>query len=185
MSLSSSHGTSQMNAVLFGRPGKSGVERMITPWSDLVAPVRDLGIGDALDGWRWLTGDQATPVLLTALGDLFVQTPTGEVSFLDSYDGQLVLVAGTREAWKSALQQDENLHVWFMPALVTALRDGGLLLAEGQCYSPIHPPVLGGSMTAANFEPTSWRVHLGIMGQIHEQVKGLPPGTPITGVKLS
>jgi hypothetical protein len=39
-------------------------------------------------------------------------------------------------------------------------------------------------MEPDNFECTSWRVHLMPLGQIHEQVKDLPPGTPITGIDI-
>ena len=70
------------------------------------------------------------------------------------------------------------------PELVGALRERGLILAPGQCYSPIHPPVLGGEMVPENFELVSWRVHFYVVGQIHEQVRNLPEGTPITGINI-
>lgn len=150
-------------------------------FSDLSAPVTDLKRDDTLGSWRWLAGVDSQPLLLTALGDLFVEYPSHEVAFLDSYDGVLSPVAPDRARWTEALGDVENLEAWFKPGLVGALRDRGLALSEGQCYSPVHPPILGGSMEPENFEVTDWRVHVGVMGQIHEQVKDLPPGTPITG----
>ena len=77
-----------------------------------------------------------------------------------------------------------NAADWFKIDLLVALRERGLLLTQGECYSPIHPPALGGSYAPENFEKTSWRVHVSIMGQIHEQTKDLPPGTRITGVNF-
>ena len=152
-------------------------------FSDLVAPITDLADADALQCWRWLAGAEAKPLLLTSLGDLFVTLREGSVAFLDTYEGTLRTVSADRASWKLALQDEENLHAWFTPGLVRALRERGLSLSAGQCYSPIHPPVLGGTMEPDNFEMTHWLVHLGIMGQLHEQTKDLPPGTPITGVK--
>jgi hypothetical protein len=32
-------------------------------------------------------------------------------------------------------------------------------------------------MEPENFEVTDWRVHMGLMGQIYQKVKDLPPGT--------
>ncbi len=152
-------------------------------FNDLVARVRDLRAGDALECWRWLAGADAQALLLTALGDLFAELPDGQVAFLDTYEGTFRVVAPDRDAWKASLQKPENLGAWFSPDLVLALRERGLMLSEGECYSPKHPLVLGGQMEPDNFEKTSWRVHLGIMGQIYEQTKDLPPGTPVTGFK--
>jgi hypothetical protein len=150
---------------------------------DLVAPVRDLAVGDALECWRWLAGEQAKPLLLTALGDLFAELPSGQVALLDTYEGTFKSVAADRAAWKDALRDPRHIEAWFGPGLVLSLRERGLFLADGQCYSPIHPLVLGGNMEPENFEATDWRVHLAIMGQIYEQSKDLPSGTPITGFK--
>lgn len=146
----------------------------------LVAPVTDLAQRDALASWRWLVGDDAEPLLLTAMGDMFVRHPhTGEVCFVDTLEGSVRTVALSYEAWKAELTNDDNLHRWFLPALVAALRDKGIRLADGQCYSPIHPPCLGGEVVPDNFEATHWRVHFGVAGQLHFQTKNLPPGTKI------
>lgn len=58
------------------------------------------------------------------------------------------------------------------------------MLSEGQCYSPRQPLILGGQFEPGNFEVTSWRVHLGIVGQIYEQLRDVPPGTPINSVEI-
>jgi hypothetical protein len=151
-------------------------------FADLVAPIRDLNAGDALTSWRWLCGDDATPLLLTALGDMFTELPTGEVAFLDTYEGTFGVVAPSQSAWKEALRQPENVERWFTPDLVAALRESGQALPEGQCYSPDHPLILGGAMEPDNFTACHWRVHVGVMGQIYEQTRNLPEGTPITGI---
>ena len=153
-------------------------------FDDLLAPVTNIREHDILASWRWLVGPDAQPLLLTVLGDLFVEQPTGEVSFLDTYEGSLKRVSDSRDEWKRLLQDPGNLHRWFAPDLVAALHARGLRPTEGQSYSPIHPPVLGGTMDAGNFECVPWHVHFIPMGQLHEQVKDLPPGTPIAGVDI-
>jgi hypothetical protein len=146
----------------------------------LTAPVTDLAERSVLGDWRWLVGDDAEPLLLTAMGDMFIRRPSsGEISFLDALEGSVESVATSYEDWKERLCDDENLQRWFLPDLVDELRQRGMVLAPGQCYSPIHPPVLGGDLIPDNIEVTSWRVHFYIAGQIHGQTRDLPLGTKI------
>ncbi|WP_444894394.1 hypothetical protein ACJJIW_13875 [Microbulbifer sp. JMSA004] len=43
---------------------------------------------------------------------------------------------------------------------------------------------MGGEYITENYQSISWEVHLDLLGQIHEQLSGLPPGTPIASVSL-
>ncbi len=153
-------------------------------FEDLLAPVEDLGEGDALQSWRWLADEDAQPLLLTALGDLFLIKSDGKVYFLDSYEGSLKPAGLSYEGWKQELSKEHNIDSWFLPNLIAELKRSGLNLSQGQCYSPKIPPVLGGEVEPKNMEVCSWKVHFHIQGQIHEQVKDLPPGTPINGVNI-
>lgn len=144
---------------------------------DLLAPVTLPGEGDPLRLWRWRTGPDATPWLVTALGDVFVKAADGRISFLDTYVGQLSDAAAANTDWTRALQSAGNLDQWFDPSLVTALRQRGLTLGPEQCFSPIEPLLLGGQMEPENFEVTDWRVHIVLMGQISQQLKDLPATT--------
>ena len=152
-------------------------------FESFVAPVNDLGDRDPLSDWRWLVGEDAEPVLLTAMGDMFVRrVSTGAILFVDALEGSISEAADSYDAWKVRLTEPEKFERWFLPALVLLLRERGLVLADGQCYSPIHPLVLGGELVAENIETTSWRVHFCIAGQIHRQTKNLPPGTKISKI---
>lgn len=153
-------------------------------FEDLLAPIDDLGEGDALECWRWLTGPDARPLLMTALGDVFVMTQDGRIFMVDTYEGTLKGAGGSYEDWKKQLNQSHNLHNWFTPNLVAELRRRNLMLGRGQCYSPKIPPVMGGAMDADNMEIAPWKAHFHIQGQLHEKVKDLPDGTPISGVDI-
>jgi len=74
--------------------------------------------------------------------------------------------------------------MWLKYDLLCALHSAGAALGQGQCFSPKIAPFLGGKMDVENFQPTDWRVHLSVSGQIFEQVKDLPHGTPITKVEV-
>ena len=80
--------------------------------------------------------------------------------------------------------QRDNANEWFVPNLVGDLLSSGKTLGPRQCFGFKIPPVLGGEIEPDNFEPTGLSVHFGILGQIHLQVKDLPPGTPIGEVKI-
>jgi hypothetical protein len=139
-------------------------------FADLLAPVTLPGTADALETWRWRTGPDATPWLVTALGDVFLKDADGRILFLDTYDGQLGEAAPANTEWTSALQAPGRLDRWFDPSLVSAIRARGLLLGPEQCYSPIEPLILGGRMEPENFEVTEWRVHARLLGQMYQQM---------------
>ena len=82
-------------------------------FQDLLAPVTLPGAGDPLQFWRWRTGSDATPWLVTALGDVFVKAGDGRISFLDTYVGQLSEAARANTDWTSALQHPGHLDQWF------------------------------------------------------------------------
>ena len=147
--------------------------------AELAAPLRDFGSVDPLAAWRWLTGDDAAPLLLTALGDLFVIRKSGEVAFLDVCQGTFNTVAPNVPAWETSLTDQSRLAVWFNPDLVAELKRRGLRPQSGQCYSPILPPAVGGSMQPENFECASWQLHPGLLGQTHEKSRRFPDGTPL------
>jgi len=136
-----------------------------------------------LSDWRWLCPDGGQVILATACGDLFLEQPNGNIEFLDTYAGTRKVLASTFEVWKEQLQQKALVADWFRCALLDDIQDAGLSRKAEQCFSPLHLPLIGGSWTPSNFQACSLIVHL-VVGQIHQQVKDLPPGTKITGIDV-
>jgi hypothetical protein len=152
---------------------------------NLAAPVADLGeLGaEALAEWRWLVPPTSRPVLMTALGDLFLQADDGSIEFLDTAAGTLTHVGASYTAWKVGLSP-EWLGRWFMPEFVAELVASGTTLKAGEVYSPIIPEVLGGKRAVTNYSASPWTAHLHVLGSVHRQVKDLPAGTPVTAVHV-
>ena len=154
------------------------------------APVDDLGVGDALEDWRWLVGSKAQVRLVTAMGDLFVLKPVGffgkqEVWLVDTYAGVQHLVAPDWATFKQRIASpDLEVSEWLKFDLLCEIQAAGSVLSRGECYSPTIPPVIGGKFECANFTATPWRAHIGASGQIHHQVKDLAPGTSINGIDV-
>jgi hypothetical protein len=115
---------------------------------------------------------------------MFLIKADGSVHFLDSHNGELQLASSTYDEWKAELQDEAKLYSWFAPNVIHDLRANSVFLKTGECYSTRHHTILGGEFDAENFEPAPWRAHVFLLGQIHEQVKDLPEGTPISGFDL-
>lgn len=59
-----------------------------------------------------------------------------------------------------------------------------MTLGPGEIYSFKVPPVLGGPMTVEAIEKIDFVVGLNILGHIHDQVRTLPTGAPISGITV-
>jgi hypothetical protein len=122
--------------------------------------------------------------LPTACGDLFLRRVDGGIAFLDTYAGTCETVAPNYEQWKAMLDDPGQVEAWFRGGLIGELLEAGLERGPGQCFSPLVPQVVNGSWEPSNFDACDLLVHLAMLGQIHRQVKDLPPGTRISGFEV-
>ena len=153
-------------------------------WNELAVSLEGQNADDLLSEWRWLVGDAFHLFMVSSCGDMFLSDQQGNVFWLDSGTGQLQQIADSTAEFDTLRQQRQNADQWFMPYLVGDLMAGGLMLGPGKCYSYKIPPILGGQIEPSNFEPTDLSVHFGLLGQIHRQVKDLPPGTKVSDIKI-
>jgi hypothetical protein len=153
-------------------------------WNELTVNLEGLNKDDLLSEWRWLLGDATQLFMVSSCGDMFLSDLQGHVFWLDSGTGQLHQIASHTAEFDTLRQQRQNADQWFMPQLVGDLMAAGVTLRPGECYSYKKPPILGGQIEPANFEPTDLSVHFNILGQIHKQVKDLPPGTKISKINI-
>lgn len=145
------------------------------------------GIDDAslLSDWQWLLEDQSVTVFrATAMGDLILRDPSGSFHFLDVVDGKLSKMAESEEALWELLAQSDARKQYLFTFVIRGLNSAGKTLSPGECYSPDHPLILGGELDDDNLQPCDICVHASIQGQIHEQIKDLPPGTKISDIQL-
>ena len=108
----------------------------------------------------------------------------GRVDFLDLISGKLKHVADSVEEMQQLINTRENQVEWLMTEVFATLQAQGVYFGEGQCYSFIKPPVLGGQLEPDNIEVADIYTHVSLAGQIHRQVKDLPAGTKITDIKI-
>jgi len=139
---------------------------------------------DALESWSWLPLSGKVPVLATAFGDVILQDAEG-YWFLDAAGGKLDKIASNRDELKAALSSPEGQDQYLLAGLAHAAETQGLMLAGSEVFDFTQPPVLGGQFVVENLQPKDFVVSLNITGQIHDQVRNLPPGTNISNIKIS
>jgi hypothetical protein len=148
-------------------------------WNELTVSFDPAKADEFLNDWRWLVGHEVNLVLISALGDLFLNDADGNILWLDMGSARLMRIAKSTNEFKQLMQQTEHANEWFAPQLVGDLIVSGARLAAGQCYSYKVPPMLSGKFELANFEPTDLLVHCSTCGQIGKQIQNLPEGTKI------
>ena len=136
------------------------------------------------EDWLWLVGKDKRPILISAIGDLFLEDESKKIYWLDTGAGNLELIADNIQDFQEKLQNNELANEWLLINLVINLKESGKILDEGQIYTYKILPVLGGEYTVDNFEPTDIEVHFSVTGQLHRQIKDLPPGTKINNIKF-
>jgi uncharacterized protein YbdZ (MbtH family) len=119
----------------------------------------DLEAPTFLDEWRWRIGSEAKLLRVSLFGDLFLQTPDGDMHWLDT--GANIYyekIATNQEDWLRAMCND--LPVFFHASTLLNLRSIGHSPKETEVYSWISPPLLGGKDSVDNLDIVSARVHL-------------------------
>jgi hypothetical protein len=109
-------------------------------WNDLTVSPYDVDFDDLLSDWRRLVDATYTPVVITALGDLFLRARDGSIWWLDTGWGRLTRVADSADDFKALMVKPEHLNEWSVPQLVGDLKAGGMGLGAAQCHSYKIPP---------------------------------------------
>jgi hypothetical protein len=148
--------------------------------SVLLASVRLEDVAQALQHWQCLYADLGRPILMSAVGDVFVEDAKGLVSRLDTGVGSVSLVAESRAAFDAAASDPANLNEWFLQPVVTELRLKGMLLGHNQCYGfTVLPMFKEGSYGATNRFVLSATEHLRFTADIIHQTRSLRDGESI------
>ena len=148
-------------------------------WNDLTVNFEHIDRAKLVEDWQWLIGSTALPILVTSVGDIFLQETSGEIYWLISGNAEYEKVAETYEEFQSKLQNNDIVHEWFLVPVVAQLKRQGVHLEQGKLYGFKQLPTLGGAYEANNYELTDIEVHFSMSGQMNLQIKELPDGTQV------
>lgn len=133
----------------------------------------------ALESWSWIGIEDKVPVFTSLFGDVVLQAEDG-FWWLDTVEGSLTRRWRDDDALRADLTSAAGRRKYLLADLAAAAEQRGLHLAAEQVYDFKHPPVLGGEPAPENLDVIDFVVGLNVAGQIHEQVRDLPPGAPIS-----
>jgi hypothetical protein len=148
-------------------------------WKELTCTPDKDAIDALATSWSWCIGDAFTPLLFTALGDMFYEADEGGVYWLNTGTAEVERVADNVEAFNQLLRE-EIVDEWLLPPLIEALIEAGKVCAEGECYTYVTLPVFAeGEYTVENFNPVPAREHFELTGSVLQQLQDVPDGTNV------
>jgi len=139
---------------------------------------------ELLADWNWLLKRPYALIAMNNFGDMFLRDSNGEIQLLVLTSGSLTKIADSQAEFQNLVADKEYQRAWFSLDLLTEIERAGMSLAPGLCFSFKKPLVLGGACEVSNIEVTPISVYISLMGQIHQQLKELPPGTRVAGFKI-
>jgi hypothetical protein len=148
-------------------------------WADLQIDFSNINSENLLESWYWLIGNDKEPILISSVGDVFLQDKAGICYWLNVGEGIIEIVAENPSEFKTRLIDKEIVEEWFLVNLVAELKRNGIELTKNKLYGYKTLPILGGEYKPENFELTDIKVHFELSGQIHKQIKDLPNGTKV------
>lgn len=148
-------------------------------WKDLSIDFSNIESNKLIADWIWLIGNDKKPIMISSIGDMFLQDYNDNIYWLNAGEGLLDFVSSSFNDFKLKLKDDSQVDEWFMIRLVKEIKESGLELSSGKLYGYKKLPIIGGDYIPENFELTDLEVHFSLTGQIHRQIKDLPDGTKV------
>ena len=103
-------------------------------WSQITIQPSAAALESLRQHWRWQLGDDWSPLLFSALGDVFLRVPAGTVWWLSTATGSLEQIAESTEHFQELIA-GERANEWFLPGLIDTLCAQSKTLGEDQCYT--------------------------------------------------
>jgi hypothetical protein len=97
----------------------------------------------------------------------------------------LTRVWASAQALQADLATPSGQDEYLLAGLALSAERQGLIPDAEQVYSFKIPPVLGDALEVDNVQTIDFVVGLNIAGQPHDQIRGMPPGTRISGFTIS
>jgi hypothetical protein len=151
---------------------------------DLTRTFEATQITRGLESWAWIGLGGKVPVFVSPFGDVFFRADDG-FWWLDTLEGALHRPWITAEELNADLATAEGQDRYLLAGLAQGAERRGVVPTASQVYGFKIPPVLGGALDVDNVEVIDFVVAVHIAGQLHDQLRDLPPGTPISGFTIA
>lgn len=138
----------------------------------------------ALESWSWIGIGDKSPVFTSPFGDVFFRSTDG-FWWLDTLEATLTQQWANADELKAALNTPDGQDRVLLAGLAASAERRAVTPTAAQVYGFKIAPVVGGEIGVGNVEAIDFVVSLNILGQLHEQIRDLPPGTPISGFAVA
>jgi len=145
----------------------------------LFAGISEESLQAAVRTWAWLLGEELRARWLSLSGDVFLVDPLGAVYWLETGGGEITKIAATEDEFERRLGEAALREEWLLESVVLDLFHQGKVPSAGQCFGYLCLPILGGSFEGPNRVLLPALEHVGVTGELHEQLKDLPDGTAV------
>jgi|SRR6185437_9431170 len=90
--------------------------------NDLTVKFNNIPSDKLIEDWTWLIGTDKTPIMVSAIGDIFLQGDDNKIYWLDVGVGIFKIVAEEIDDFEEKLKDIEQANEWFMIDLTTNLK---------------------------------------------------------------
>ena len=149
------------------------------PLGELIIKAEEFEAPALLTHWTSRIPQHFRTLFLSTFGDWFLLDGDEHVHMFDLVAGELKQVADSRAEFEALLELEEYRREWLMSHLVERLRQAGVERGRGQCFAFRTPPMLGGELSPGNVVVWDLAAYQAGTSKVHQQVKGLPPGTEV------
>ncbi|HLO90139.1 MAG: hypothetical protein ACM3ME_08165 [Chloroflexota bacterium] len=86
-------------------------------WKDLSIDFSNMDSNKLIADWIWLIGNDKKPIMISCIGDMFLQDNNDKIYWLNVGEGLLDFVSNSFDDFKLRLKDDSQVDEWFMIGL--------------------------------------------------------------------
>lgn len=131
-------------------------------------------VSTALRCWPELAGKKVRPLLVTAFGEVFVETPTGEVLSADPIELSCQPVASSVDELEALFANPGWAQERLLTEVALLAEERGKQRESHQVFAIAPHPLLGGKIRVENLVPMDLEIWHDICAQIREKAGRRP-----------
>src|SRR5438046_2092596 len=87
----------------------------------LIRDITKVDQADLLSCWQWKLKEEIRIIMITNLGDLFLESTDGYIYRLMTDGGEMSKIANSKSEFENLLKDENNIDNWFLPLLIEKL----------------------------------------------------------------
>ena len=139
-----------------------------------IATPSESAVYEALSLWPCFSGRRIRPLLVTAFGDIYVETQEGEVWAVKPIELQCVRVSKSIKDWEKLFSDTEWAEVNLLTDLALLANERGIKREPHQVFAFAPHPCITGKLEIEHLMPTEINIWHHISLQLSNAQQGAP-----------